>query len=77
MYECVLHILISGLNYQVTVTDKYVRIGCEFHLTGEWAEFDDKRILQMDGKSALKFWKANKSVIMTLAENHQIKSCKQ
>jgi hypothetical protein len=45
-----------------------MQIGCERHLITEWAEFDDKRILEMDGKDALKFWRKYKSWIFQAIE---------
>jgi len=49
--------------YPITYTSNAIQIGCERHAITEWAEFDDKRILEMDGKSALKFWRKYKAWI--------------
>ncbi|MFK5950904.1 MAG: hypothetical protein QM500_19300 [Methylococcales bacterium] len=69
-------ICISGLFYRVTIIDQYIRIGCEYHLITEWLEFDDKRILEMDGKDALKFWNKHKKSILIFAEIHRVKEDK-
>lgn len=45
-------------------------IGCECHSLSEWASFDDRRILQMDGKEALKFWRAHKDFLLGLAREN-------
>ena len=63
-------VVITGLNYVITITDKHIKIGCEFHLITEWKKFSDKRILEMDGKSALTFWKNHKKVIIETAVFH-------
>ncbi len=68
----------SGLNdyvkciqidtYAIAYTSDVMQIGCERHTISEWAEFDDKRILEMDGKTALKWWRKYKSWIFQTIE---------
>ena len=53
-------------DYAIVYTSEYLQIGCECHLISEWAEFDDSRIIQMDGKRALKFWREWKEVVFML-----------
>ena len=60
-------IVISGLTYPVTITDKHMQIGCEFHLLSEWQVFDDERIARMDGCSSRRFWKAWKEPLLAIA----------
>ena len=60
---------IEGLAYQVTITDQHIKIGCELHEITEWDGFSNNRILEMDGKAALKFWKAHKKQILGLAKS--------
>jgi|GEM_PF-5770286 len=43
--------------YPICYTSEVLQIGCEKHPINEWREFDDERIIQMDGKAALKFWR--------------------
>jgi len=49
--------------YPIVYTVDYLQIGCERHLISDWANFDDRRILKMDGKRALEFWKSFKDFI--------------
>jgi len=56
-----------GLNYPVTILEAHMQIGCELHTIDEWAAFDDSRIVQMDGKIALTFWRAHKAALLALA----------
>ena len=49
--------------YAITYTSEIMQIGCERHSFDDWWSFDDKRILEMDGKSALKFWRYSKDHI--------------
>lgn len=68
-------IVIAGLRYPVTITDQHMKIGCEFHPIGEWGGFDDRRILEMDGKAALTFWRSYKNILMGICqESGRIKS---
>jgi len=53
----------------VTILDTHMQIGCELHSFDEWSAFDDKRIAEMDGWGALRFWRANKAALMALCGN--------
>jgi hypothetical protein len=64
---------VRGMFYNVTIIDAYMKIGCEKHTFDQWEEYDDRRILEMDGKSALKFWKENKTILMAMCRNHEKK----
>ena len=54
--------------YPVVYTDAYLQIGCERHPITDWWEFEDRRILEMDGKSALQFWHKWKNQIKEIIE---------
>jgi len=45
-----------------------IRIGCQYHTTHQWKEFDDDTISQMS-KGALEYWKKHKSIILAIAES--------
>ena len=55
---------IDGLHWPVLITPEYLQIGCEKHPHEDWRSFDDRRIAEMDGKEALKFWKENKDWLL-------------
>jgi len=57
---------IIGLDYNVTISDAHMMIGCEHHLISEWKSFDDRRIIQMDGARAAKFWKTHGPYLLAL-----------
>ncbi|MGZ5053409.1 MAG: pentapeptide repeat-containing protein [Methylobacter sp.] len=59
-----------GLSWPVLIFDSHIKIGCQFHSTEEWSEFDDDKIKSMSG-GALEFWNKNKSMILAMAANHQ------
>jgi hypothetical protein len=66
-------IQIYGLTWAVTILDTHMQIGCELHSHDEWAAFDDRRIAQMDGFNAARFWKAHKDTLLALCAAHAVK----
>ena len=62
-------IQLFGLHWRVTILDAYMQIGCEMHSLAEWASFDDARICEMDGRNALRFWRAHRDALLALAKS--------
>ncbi len=62
-------IQLFGLYWRVTILDAHMQIGCELHTLADWAAYDDARIAQMDGREALRFWRAHKDVLLGLAKS--------
>jgi uncharacterized protein YjbI with pentapeptide repeats len=60
-------IMLSGLRWEAVVIDSHMQIGCQFHALNEWAEFTDAEIAAMDGRDALRFWRAHKSFLLGMA----------
>ena len=61
-------IQISGLSpYAVTILDQHMQIGCELHSLADWDTFDDRRIAEMEGLTAARFWKAHKAGLLQIA----------
>jgi len=54
--------------YPVTYTVDVMQIGCQRHNIAEWWEFDNNRILEMDGKTALKWWRTWKPILQQIIE---------
>ena len=54
--------------YPITYTAEVIQIGCERHTHQEWAEFDDARILRMDGSNALTWWRKYKAWLFQTIE---------
>ncbi len=67
---------ISGLDYIVTITDSHMMIGCELHSHDDWRSFDNRRILEMDGKCAAKFWDAHGTYLLALCDHQKAKASK-
>ena len=62
-------IQLFGLHWRVTILDDHMQIGCELHKLTDWEEYDDKRIAEMDGRAALRFWRKHKDVLLGLAKS--------
>ena len=58
-----------GLHWPVYILDQHMQIGCELHSLADWATFDDERIVLMDGREALRFWRAHKDALLALARS--------
>ena len=57
---------IQAGTYIVNYTDTLMQIGCQKHTIEEWWSFDDRKIAEMDGKTALKFWAAWKPLLQQI-----------
>ena len=62
---------IIGLAYNVTITDAHMMIGCEFHTFEDWRSFDERRIAQMEGLRAAKFWKEHGPYLLSLCASRK------
>ena len=58
---------IYGLHWAVTILDLHMQIGCQLHALDAWAAFSDDEIAAMDGRNALRFWRAHKTALLALA----------
>ena len=62
---CLVHII--GLNWDITISDYHIQIGCELHTIEQWEKFTDKEILDM-GPNSLNWWKDFRSIILKIAK---------
>ena len=70
-------IFLSGLTWDVSIFDGHMKIGCEFYSHVEWESFDDQTIIKMGSSDALKFWRENKEILLTLCRNHAARAQKK
>ena len=49
-------IQLDATRYFVLVFDSHMKIGCEFHSIDDWFNFNDSKIIEMDGRGALEWW---------------------
>jgi len=61
-------IQVSTPIYYVTIFDDHMKIGCELHCIADWWGFDDARIIKMDGKRALEFFRKWKEPLMAICK---------
>jgi len=54
--------------YSITYTNDTLQIGCERHSIEEWWEYDNDKILSMNGPEALEFWQKWKVQIKQIIE---------
>ena len=70
-------LFINGLFWPVTITDSYLKIGCQLHKIDDWSSFTDDKINSMDSK-ALEFWHLWSGVILRACKTHNedLNKCK-
>ena len=59
---------ITGAKYNITITPKYIKIGCQHHTKEEWWNFTDREILEMDGKEGIKWWTKWKPILRFICD---------
>jgi carbonic anhydrase/acetyltransferase-like protein (isoleucine patch superfamily) len=67
-------ICISGFRWTVTLTDKHMRIECQFHEVEAWGSFTNEEIVRMDRNNALNLWQEHRDWLMTQARAHAKKA---
>lgn len=60
--------------YECFIQTEYMQVGCERHSWDDWESFDDKSILEMDGKKALEWWHENKPILIAIRNNIKVKN---
>ena len=60
-------LMVQGLRWSVEIADAHMKIGCQVHSLADWAAFGDSAIAAMDGKDALRFWRAHKDFLLGMA----------
>ena len=70
-------IFMQGLNnlWQITISESYMQIGCQYHTHEEWDKFDDDQIGYMHD-TALEFWANWKKPLLDICKKHKKQSLK-
>ena len=63
-------IQVSGLEWDVTIWDNHMQIGCEFHSHEEWRGFTAKEWMRMGGKPALIMQRDHFPALIMLCDQH-------
>jgi len=58
--------------YTIDIWQGFMVIGCEEHTLSEWSKFTQKRVLEMDGKEGLVWWKKWKEPLMAIAKANDL-----
>lgn len=61
-------IQIDALKYYIFIFDQHMKIDCKLHSLSDWWGFDDRRIIEMDGKQALEWWRKWKPILQAVCE---------
>ena len=61
-----LPIIIQTPMYDVIIYDNHIRIGCQLHAASEWFNFNNKKIIKMDGRKALEWWVKWKPILAAI-----------
>ena len=56
----------SNSQYNITILPNTIKIGCQFHKKEDWWNFTDREIIEMDGKSALEWWRVWKPILQAI-----------
>lgn len=59
---------IVGAFYPITITPKWMKIGCQYHTKKAWFNFGDNEIYAMDGDKALDFWRVWKPILKEICD---------
>ncbi len=60
-------IALFGMKWDVLISYKIMKIGCQTHTHDEWKSFSDEYISNMND-DALEFWSENKDVLFAMCE---------
>jgi len=66
-------ILIDGLIWNITISESYLKIGCQRHTHNKWSKFTDEEIEGMEPRAS-EFWKQNKSWLLAACKAHRKES---
>ena len=53
-------------SYNITITPKHIKIGCQYHSKTAWFKFTDNEIVKMDGEKAVVWWKTWKPILQAI-----------
>jgi len=60
--------------YPVSYTYSRVQFGCENLSIGKIKDIDTKKLLELDGRNALRFWRKNKIIINSIVDEYPAKN---
>ena len=58
-------------SYNITITPKHIKIGCQYHSKTEWFNFTDNEIMKMDGEKAVEWWRTWKPILKQICDSFE------
>ena len=56
-------------SYNITITPKHIKIGCQYHSKTAWFKFTENEIRKMDGQKAVDWWKTWKPILKQICDS--------
>ena len=56
-------------SYNITITPKHIKIGCQYHSKTAWFNFTENEIMKMDGEKAVEWWKTWKPILKQICDS--------
>ena len=56
-------------SYNITITPKHIKIGCQYHSKTAWFNFTENEIRKMDGKKAVEWWRTWKPILKQICDS--------
>ena len=56
-------------SYNITITPKHIKIGCQYHSKTAWFNFTENEIRKIDGEKAVEWWKTWKPILKQICDS--------
>ena len=56
-------------SYNITITPKHIKIGCQYHSKTAWFNFTENEIVKMDGEKAVEWWRTWKPILKQICDS--------
>ena len=66
-----INITSNAASYNITITPKHIKIGCQYHSKTAWFNFTENEIVKMDGEKAVEWWKTWKPILKQICDSFE------
>ena len=56
-------------SYNITITPKHIKIGCQYNSKTAWFNFTENEIRKMDGEKAVEWWRTWKPILKQICDS--------
>ena len=56
-------------SYNITITPKHIKIGCQYHSKTAWFNFTENEIRKMDGEEVVEWWRTWKPILKQICDS--------